>query len=103
MSPDPPRQPEFLDATVQVPEHVMLRAFGEETVLLNLKTGKYHGLNPVGGRLLELAEEHGGSLRLAVAGVAEETGAPETTIAQDAAEFFTSLADRGLVVLHGPG
>ena len=34
---------------VRVPRHVVHRDFPAQTVILNLETGKYHGLNPTAG------------------------------------------------------
>jgi hypothetical protein len=45
-----------LETSVRVPEHVLMRRVGEEHVLLNLDDETYYGLNPVGSRLIELAE-----------------------------------------------
>ena len=50
------RNPPGLEASVRVPEHVLMRRVGEEHVLLNLESETYYGLNPVGSRLIELAE-----------------------------------------------
>jgi hypothetical protein len=46
----------LLKTRVRVPEHVLMRRVGEEQVLLNLDDETYYGLNPVGSRLIELAE-----------------------------------------------
>ena len=40
-----PDRDEILDSRVVVPENVVLRAFEAQTLLLNLDTGTYHGLN----------------------------------------------------------
>ena len=45
-----------LDTRVRVPERVLMRHVGEELVLLNLDKESYYGLNPVGARLMQLAE-----------------------------------------------
>ena len=45
-----------LKTHVQVPERVLMRLVGEELVLLNLDKENYYGLNPVGARLMQLAE-----------------------------------------------
>jgi hypothetical protein len=45
-----------LPASVRVPERVLMRRVGEDHVLLNLDDETYYGLNPVGSRLIELAE-----------------------------------------------
>ena len=44
---------DILSARPAVPDHVVYREFVNETVVLNLETGTYHGLNPSGGRMLE--------------------------------------------------
>ena len=43
-------------AHVSIAPHVVYRTFATETVILNLQTGRYHGLNKTGGRMLELLE-----------------------------------------------
>ena len=37
----------------RVPDHVVYRKYVRETVILNLDTGTYHGLNRSGGKMLE--------------------------------------------------
>lgn len=44
---------ELLASRVRLPQHVVHRSFVAETVVLNLRTGKYHGLNPTAGKMLE--------------------------------------------------
>ena len=81
---------------VTIPQHVVFRAFVEETVVLNLESGRYHGLNPTAGRMLELLGELG-ELDAVAARVADETGAPPSRVADDLREFCSSLAERGLI------
>ena len=38
---------------VRVPDHVVYRDFAEQTVALNLHTGRYHGLNETSAEMLE--------------------------------------------------
>lgn len=45
-----------LQTSLRVPERVLMRQVGEELVLLNLDKENYYGLNPVGARLMQLAE-----------------------------------------------
>jgi hypothetical protein len=40
--------------TVSIPSQVMARQVGEETVILDLASGTYYGLDPVGARIWEL-------------------------------------------------
>ena len=88
----------ILDAVVHVPEHVVRRTFEAETLLLNLDTGQYHGLNETGGRMLELLETTDGRVREAVEKLAEESGTEFDEIAGDLASFCSELESRGLIV-----
>lgn len=87
----------YLDARVSVPDHVVYRWFEAETLLLNLNTGQYHGLNPTGGRMLQLLEETEGSVGAAVTRLATEYKVDEAQIAVDMAEFCAQLDERGLI------
>lgn len=46
-----------LSETVQVPAGVMSRIVGAETVILDLETGTYFGLDPVGARMWALMSQ----------------------------------------------
>ena len=41
---------------MRVPAHAVYRAFPSETVVLNLNTGRYHGLNVTAGRMMEVLD-----------------------------------------------
>jgi Coenzyme PQQ synthesis protein D (PqqD) len=86
----------LLDQHFKVPEHVVHRAFVSETVVLNLRTGGYHGLNPVAGRMLEVLEETGNP-RDAISRVLEEWEAEPDQVASDAAKLCADLLERGLI------
>lgn len=94
---------DILDAHVGVPSHVVYRSFEGETLLLNLDSGQYHGLNETGGRMLELLKETGGTVGEAIARLAEEYGVDAQEIEPDLLGFCRSLADRGLVEFHPAG
>jgi hypothetical protein len=81
-----------------VPDHVVFRSFVNETVVLNLKTGRYHGINPVGGRILELLAAVG-SLDAAATELACEFGRSFEETWQDVQDFCADLAERGLIEL----
>jgi hypothetical protein len=81
---------------VTIPQHVVFRTFVEETVVLNLESGRYHGLNPTAGRMLELLSELG-EVDAVAERVADETGAPTNRVAEDLRAFCSSLAERGLI------
>ena len=99
MSAEPVLTPsDFLAARVDVPEHVVHRPFPTETVVLNLQTGKYHGLNPVAGRMLEELERHE-TVGAAAQVIADEYGQPQEDVERDIRELCRDLAQRGLISL----
>ena len=87
---------EMLDRRLAVPDHVVYRAFAEQVVLLNLDTGKYHGLNPTGGAMLD-ALGRAEDVRGAAAIVAAELDHPQAEVEQDFAGLCEQLLDRGLL------
>jgi hypothetical protein len=90
----------LLAAKVKVPQSVVFRSFPTETVVLNLQTGKYHGLNPTAGKMLQALTE-AASVREAAAAVAAEYEAPAETIEVDICDLCQNLLDRGLVEREG--
>lgn len=91
----------FLNAVVHVPDTTVYRAFVAETVVLNLETGIYHGLNPTGGRMLELLDEHG-SVRETLDQLVKEFDAPRDQLEQDLSGFCRDLVSRKLIRLEQP-
>jgi hypothetical protein len=83
-----------------VPAHVVFRAFPHETVLLNVRTGQYHSVDPVGTRFLEVLRE-AGDVQAASRVLADEYGQPLTRIETDMAAFVAEMHGRGLVELVG--
>jgi hypothetical protein len=92
----------LLKAAARLPEHVVYRGFVSETVVLNLRTGKYHGLNPTGGQMLEALEREE-TVHAAVLWLAGEYGADVSQIEEDVSAFCRDLLDRGLIELHPNG
>ena len=84
------------NAIVGVPRHVVYRDFASETVLLNIETGTYHGLNPVAGRMLEVLDKLG-SVREAVPVLAREFEQPTEVIERDLTGLCEGLIRRGLL------
>lgn len=89
---------EILHASLRVPQHVVYRPLAEETVVLNLETGQYHGLNLSAGRMLETLDKFG-SCSQAAAVLAEEFGEPLAQIEDDLTKFCLALLDRGLIAI----
>lgn len=88
--------PSILDLEVTVPDHVVYREFPSETVVLNLTTGRYFGLNPTAGRMVRALQEHG-SARLAAVALDHEFDPPLEVIERDLGRFCRDLAQRGLL------
>ena len=88
--------PQVPSGRITVPTAVVRRSFGAETVLLNLTTGQYHGLNATGARMLDLLEETGDAPETARR-VAEEADVPEEIVAGDLADLCEALSERGLI------
>lgn len=101
MTPDTiPNTASLLTSRIKVPQHVVYRSFPSETVVLNLQTGRYHGLNATAGGMLE-ALERASCVRDAVAAVAADYGQPQEVVEQDVCTLCSSLLERGLIELDG--
>ncbi len=91
-----PTASELLTARVRLPQHVVRRSFVAETVVLNLHTGQYHGLNPTAGRMLE-ALEGAPTVAATVGELAEEYGVEQEQIERDLLALVNGLLERGLI------
>jgi Coenzyme PQQ synthesis protein D (PqqD) len=89
-------------ASVSVPAHVVYRAFAGETVILNLETGKYHGLNVTGGRMLQLLDG-AESIAEAASAFARDYGKLLSEVEGDIRSFCTRLCERGLIDIRLDG
>lgn len=97
-----PQQAELRSAKLRVPQHVVYRAFPTETVVLNLQTGKYHGLNPTAGRMLETLVQTG-SVAAAAAAAAEDYERPLEETEEDVCRLCEALLERGLIEIEAGG
>lgn len=91
----------LLTARIRVPQHVVYRSFPSETVVLNLQTGKYHGLNPTAGAMLATLDRAGG-IRGAAAELAQQYARPRSEVEGDICSLCSALLERGLVELDDP-
>jgi Coenzyme PQQ synthesis protein D (PqqD) len=87
---------ELLTARVRLPQHVVHRSFVAETVVLNLRTGQYHGLNPTAGRMLE-ALDTAPTAGATVPELAREYGVEPTKVESDLIVLCHGLLERGLI------
>jgi hypothetical protein len=92
----------FAETKVIVPQHVVHRSFPSETVVLNLQTGKYHGLNPTAGAMLD-ALDSTGSVADASAEVAGRFELPQEAVEEDVCRLCEALLERGLIGLDDDG
>lgn len=90
----------LLDSRARLPQHVVHRSFVAETVVLNLRTGKYHGLNPTAGRMLE-ALEAAVTVKAAVPELASDYGVGEEQVEADLLALCRGLLERGLIDIDG--
>jgi Coenzyme PQQ synthesis protein D (PqqD) len=81
---------------IEIPSEVMSRVVGDETVLLDLASGTYFGLNAVGARIWELLGE-GKSLADACEAILQEFDGSKDMIESDALTLGESLLERGLI------
>ena len=95
-----PTTSSLLASKVKVPQHVVYRSFPSETVVLNLETGKYHGLNATAGQMLE-ALERAACVRDAATALAEGYEQDQSVIERDLCELCQSLLERGLIQTDG--
>lgn len=86
-----------LDTKLTIPTQVMSRLVGDETVLLNLETGLYFGLDGVGQVVWESVSA-GENLRSAVATIVAGFDVDEDQAAADVLAFAATLVERGLLV-----
>jgi hypothetical protein len=86
----------LLSLRVRVPQGVVYRSFVKETVILNLDTGLYHGVNPTGGRMLDVLASTD-SVGEAAKILANDYGRPLAEIESDLCEFCQALIERGLI------
>ena len=85
-----------LPRAVRVPQHVVYRDFAAETVVLNLNTGMYHGLNPTAGRMLKLLDELGDVGAVATQ-LSSEYRRPRDQMAEELEAFCRDLLARNLI------
>ena len=86
-----------LDTHLSIPPQVMSRLVGEETVLLDLASGNYFGLDGVGKRIWESIAD-GCSVGEIARLIVVEYDVDEAQAQADVIQFTGELLDRGLLV-----
>ena len=85
-----------LDARLTIPTQVMSRLVGEETVLLDLASGHYFGLDAVGKLIWESVSD-GKSLADAVDAIVAEYEVDKSQAEADVKAFASQLVERDLL------
>lgn len=87
------------EKTLTIPEHVMSRQVGDETVILDLGSGIYFGLDPIGARVWQLLGD-GASLNQIVSTLLAEYDVAPEQLRQDMQTLVDDLVARGLVLVQ---
>ena len=85
-----------LNDKVSIPAQVMARQVGEETVILDLASGTYFGLDPVGARIWQLLSE-GKALAEVCEAMLADYEVSRAEIERDLSELLAALGDKGLI------
>jgi hypothetical protein len=82
---------------LKIPEEVLTSKVGEEMILLNLQTGMYHSLDPVGTRFLELLQNTS-QLDAVHHALLQEFDVPTAQLESDLLKLSQEMVGRGLLV-----
>ena len=84
-----------LDSSVEISDDAIFREMDGEAVILNLESGTYFGLDPVGTRIWQLLEEHG-NLRVVFERMRQEFDVEPAVLETDLLRLVGEFADKGL-------
>lgn len=90
-----------LSDKVTTSDDVVARVVAGETVLLNLASGTYFGLNEVGGRIWHLLEKEGCSLAQVSEKLRQEFAVSAAEAEADVLSLARDLAEHGLLEIAG--
>jgi hypothetical protein len=87
-----------LASRIRVSDDVLFQELQDESVLLDLKSGTYFGLDAVGTRMWQLIVEHK-RLDAVAQAIAAEYEVSEARCTEDLLSLVTRLGDQGLVTI----
>ena len=87
-----------INTTVHIPEDILFQELAGEAVLLNIKTGKYYGLDDVGTRMWMLIQEHG-RLEPVLSALLSEYEVEEQQLQTDLFKLVDDLVTHGLLAV----
>ncbi len=85
-----------LEDKVSIPTQVMARQVGEEVVILDLASGTYFGLDPVGARIWQMMGE-GKTLSAICDAMLQEYEVRRADVERDLVALTNDLRARGLI------
>jgi coenzyme PQQ synthesis protein D (PqqD) len=85
-----------LNSSLKVSDDVVFRELDGEAIILNLASGVYFGLDPVGTRMWRLIEQRG-RLGDVLAAMCDEYDASNEKIERDLVALTSELLEKGLV------
>jgi hypothetical protein len=88
--------PISFQAKISVPKQVLVRTFQNESVLLNLDSECYHGLDDVGTRMWQ-ALSQSENIQAAFESLLPEYEVDAATLQKDLEAFIEKMVERGLV------
>jgi hypothetical protein len=88
-----------LDSRVSISEDAVFRELEGEAVIVHLESGMYFGLDPVGTRLWQLIDAHGGLQPVFDAALDEFDVEPDV-LRRDLLQLVSDLEQRRLVVVR---
>lgn len=89
---------QVLDRVPTVPRHVTFREFAQETVALDIDSGKYFHLNPTAGRMLAVLQG-ASTVRAAAEILVDEYPDAAEVLERDLCRLCLTLSKRGLLQL----
>jgi len=84
---------------VKIPDDVLISKLQEESVILNLDSERYYGLDDVGTRFLAVLSTSD-SIEAAYETLAREYDVDPPTLRQDLLELVQNLHDQGLIQIN---
>jgi len=85
-----------LSSRVRIPDGILSRNLQGEEVILNLDTGVYWGLDPLGARIWQLLQQQNGPDTI-VKTLFDEYDVTEARLRRDIEDLLTRLVENGLV------
>ena len=84
---------------VKIPDDVLISKLQEESVILNLDSERYYGLDDVGTRIMSVLTTSE-SIEVAYQTLLKEYDVDPQTLRQDLLELVQNLADQGLIQIN---